>query len=250
MKDVCVLITRPAGQGDSLAEAVQRLGAQPLLFPAFEIEPAGKRAQGGFAPLRQLSRYDLIIFVSVNAVRYALAYLKPLRLTLPPVLPVAAVGAGTARELTRELRRDVLHPSSGTGSEALLEMPALAGIKGRRVLIVRGEGGREFLADGLRARGAQVDYAEIYRRTPPKTPLQLTPGPQPWVVLVSSEEALANLKGAATAESLPQLLAATLIVSSERLAEAATKLGYTGRILPAKDASDEGLLAALRTLGS
>ena len=116
------------------------------------------------------------------------------------------------------------------------------------MLIVRGQGGRERLRDALVARGAQVDYAQIYRRSLPKTVLTLAaPGTRDAIdaVIATSAEALENLTRLVTSESLPQLLDTPLLVSSRRLLAEAGRLGFRHGLEPAGNASDESLMVAL-----
>jgi uroporphyrinogen-III synthase len=80
---------------------------------------------------------------------------------------VFAVGPGTARALQAHGLDSIITPD-GQDSEALLALPQLADVAGKRVVIVRGVGGRALLADTLRARGAQVDFMECYRRMRPR----------------------------------------------------------------------------------
>ena len=244
-----ILITRPAAQAEPLAKMLAREGAKPVLFPVFEIEPASKRSLTGLTPLRQLPHYHLAIFTSVNAVQYAVGYLKPQRLSFPPDLALAAVGARTAQELKTASQRPVLHPQDQFDSEALLALDSLRNVRGKRVLIVRGEGGRELLADVLRTRGAKVEYAEVYRRVLPKSRLTLLPDDNPGVmhaIVMSSEEGLANLRALIEPGSLIQLLGTPLVVSSRRVQEKARFMGFSSDIIVASDATDDNLVEALR----
>jgi uroporphyrin-3 C-methyltransferase len=150
-----VLITRPAAQAQRLAELVEAAGGRALRFAAIEIEPLPSRSPP--AP----EGFDLVIFVSPSAVQCGLGRVQH------PGLRAAAVGSGTRRELEARGVREVLAPEDGADSEALLALPALQALAGKRVLIVRGEGGRELLADALAARGAEVEHFECYRRSPP-----------------------------------------------------------------------------------
>jgi len=84
--------------------------------------------------------------------------------TWPPGLAMAAVGKGTAKALAELGMTDVLTPPSGADSEHLLALPQLRDMAGRSVILFRGEGGREALADTLADRGAQVTHAVCYRR--------------------------------------------------------------------------------------
>src|SRR5262245_18429150 len=82
----------------------------------------------------------------------------------PARLTAAAIGAGSRRELVRHGVRGVLAPEEGADSEALLALPALARMAGKRVALFRGGAGRPLLGDALAARGAEVEYADCYRR--------------------------------------------------------------------------------------
>lgn len=135
-----------------------------MLFPALAIEaPANPAAVARL--LAELAAFDLAIFVSSNAVEHGLTLLARV---WPDAVPIAAVGASTAAALRRHgLACDVV--PAGADSESLLALPELSGLgEGKRVLILRGEGGREVLAERLRQQGAEVVYAECYRRVRPR----------------------------------------------------------------------------------
>jgi uroporphyrinogen-III synthase len=181
-----IVVTRPRGLAERFAAMIAGRGARAIVFPAIEIQPLPAPA-----PLSRLGAFDLVIFVSPSAVRCA----APALAGVPA--QVAAIGSGTRRELERAGFDPVLAPEDGADSEALLATPGLQAVSGRRVLIVRGEGGRAVLGDALRARGAAVEYAECYRRAgPPEDPAPLLAA---WrerrvdAVTVSSAQALDNL---------------------------------------------------------
>jgi uroporphyrinogen-III synthase len=164
LRDRAVLVTRPIHQTYKLVELVNAAGGEAILFPALAIESPENPA-----PVRQLlaelASFDLAIFVSSNAVEYGLALLGR---SWPDPVRIAAVGANTAGALRRRgLVCDVVPVDAD--SESLLALPELSGLaKGKRVLIFRGEGGREVLADRLRQQGTEVIYAECYRRLRPQ----------------------------------------------------------------------------------
>jgi uroporphyrinogen-III synthase len=158
-----ILVTRPAGQSEGLMRRLADLGAQPLAFPALAILPPADPA-ALHAVLARLAEYHLALFISPNAVERGLAVLP----AWPAGLAVAAVGKGTATRLHEAGFAQVLVPAEGADSEHLLALPELADMAGKKVVIFRGEGGRELLAETLTARGAQVDYAQCYRRGPPQ----------------------------------------------------------------------------------
>jgi uroporphyrinogen-III synthase len=218
-----ILVTRPREQASGLARAIEAAGGRAELFPAIEIQdlpPPGL--------LARLPEFDLAIFVSPTAVAKAMAQARAL-----PAL-VAAVGAGTRRELERHGVRHVIAPSAGADSEALLA--ELGDVAGKRIAIVRGEGGRALLGDTLRSRGASVAYAECYRRARPRGRWQGRAD----AITVSSAEGLGNLFEMVD----PAVLrAAPLFVPHQRVAEAARSRSV--REVVVGGTSDEEMLACL-----
>jgi len=174
--------------------------------------------------------------------------LARLHARVPPGLQLAAIGAATARVLAGHgLRVSLVPGQESYDSEGLLALPELVDMSGRRVLILRGEGGRELLAEELRGRGAQVDYAEVYRRALPMT----DPGPliERWVrdvqvVLASSVEVLENLTDLLGEPGRDLLRATPLVVVSQRMAARAQGLGCA-RLISASGASDDQVVQAL-----
>jgi len=157
-----VLVTRPAHQAGRLCALVEACGGHPVPFPALAIldpsDPTAARDR-----LRAANDFDLLLFVSANAVERAAPWLPR---ALRPAL--GAVGEGTARTLRAAGLEATILPTTSADSEGLLALPALQAMRGKRVLIVRGEGGRPLLGDELRARGAEVHFAEVYRRALPE----------------------------------------------------------------------------------
>ncbi len=238
-----VLVTRPAHQADGLCELIADAGGRPIRFPTLEItgpaDPAGVRKQ-----LAHAGDYTLLIFISANAVDYAFDLLPD---DLPIDQQIAAVGTATAAALAERGLDATLVPAERFDSESLLALPPLQDMRGQRVLIIRGNGGRELLADTLRQRGATVDYAEVYRRhRPARSATNLIAG---WsrlvdVVTVTSREIFDNLLAMLGEEGLPLLQDTPLVVVSKRLAEHAAQHGCRD-IHPAAGANDAALLDAL-----
>ena len=162
LRGLGILITRPARQAGGFAEKIAALGGRPVIFPAIVILPPSD-----FAPVARahamLSGYDYAIFVSANAVEYGV----PDARSWPAKLAAFAPGPGTADALAAVGLADVRIPKTTFDSEGLLELPELAAASGKRIVIFRGEGGREYLGDALAARGAQVDHVVCYRRSKP-----------------------------------------------------------------------------------
>lgn len=240
-----VVVTRPAGQAAHMAALIRAAGGEPLLFPALEIFDAGDSAQLG-ALIARLETFDLAIFISANAVDKALALVRERR-AWPPALRVATVGRGSERELQRHGFSAVIAPAERFDSEGLLALPELKEVAGKRVVIFRGEGGRELLGETLIARGAAVEYAECYRRGRPSADpaalLARCARGELDAFTVTSSEGLANLY-AMLGEAGRQCLEGTpLFAPHERIAAAARALGVQ-TVVPTGP-GDEGLVKGL-----
>jgi uroporphyrinogen-III synthase len=234
LHDRGIVVTRPRDLADNLARLIEGAGGRALLFPAIEIVAAAKVAPASLAP------GDIAVFVSPSAVRMALP-----RLTLArDGVCVAAIGAGTRRELEHRGVQRVLAPGSGADSEALLGLPELQSLPGRRVVIFRGEGGRSLLGDTLVERGARVEYVECYRRQRPSADAR--PLIDDWrrgrldALTVSSAEALTNLFDMLGAELLAAL---PIFVPHLRVAQHGHGLGLRAMLVAGP--GDEEMLAHL-----
>lgn len=151
------LILRPAPQGEALAAQLRQAGHTPIVCPLF-TQVAGT----DLARLpTQLARSPLLIAVSAAAVDHASHWLATHGLAWPNT-PVFAVGAATAARWQAAGCSPVWPDDER--SEGLAALPGLQPLAGQRVLILRGEPGREWLADTLRARGAEVEYCQCYQR--------------------------------------------------------------------------------------
>ncbi|TAL99320.1 MAG: uroporphyrinogen-III synthase [Rhodanobacter sp.] len=235
-----LIITRPVGTARALARRVRALGGTPVLLPGLALRGPHDVAAAR-AALRDALADPLVIFTSPAAVRHAAA-LAPLH-TRAIVL---AVGRGTASALRRHGVQEPLVPGQ-QDSEGLLGLPLLQDLRNRRVALVGAPGGRGVLRGQLAARGACVRDVQVYRRVPPRldrrhvAALLALPGSAQ--VLLSSNEALQNLRRLLPLPALERLLAATAVVSSERLAAAARGAGFT-QIERACSALADDLLAA------
>jgi len=240
-----VVVTRPARQTAHMAALIRAAGGEPVLFPALEIVDA-EDLQPVLALVDRLDSFALAIFVSANAVDKALALVRERR-DWPAGLRVATVGGGSARALARHGFAAVIAPSARFDSEALLDLPQLKDVRGKRVVIFRGDGGRELLGDTLSARGAVVEYAECYRRRRPQADvaplLALAAGRQLDAFTVTSSEGLANLHDMLGEAGLRWLKQTPLFAPHERIAAAARALGVQTVVLTGP--GDEGLVAGL-----
>ncbi|MDX1653934.1 MAG: uroporphyrinogen-III synthase [Candidatus Competibacteraceae bacterium] len=243
LEGIGVLVTRPAAQAAPLCRLIEAQGGQAIAFPTLAILPP--RDPGALTPLlASLADFQLAIFTSANAVDFLLE-----RLPGPLPLPRAAVGRATAAALTRRGLPPQLVPETDFSSEGLLALPALQRVAGQRLLLVKGEGGRDRLAGELTRRGAQVIEANVYRRERPAAdpaPLltQIDNG-EVDIVTVTSNQALANLFEMLGGAGRQWLRCTPLVAISERARRLAGELGLEGPVLLARQAGDAALVDAL-----
>ena len=246
-----IVVTRPREQAVQLAQRITQAGGQAMLFPLLEISPVAD-PQPLRALIARLSEFGLAIFISPNAVRYGmdaiLAAGATLSLSPSPAsgrgeLKIATVGPGSAKALHDLGVQKVIAPQDRFDSEALLALPELQQVAGWRVLIFRGDGGRELLGDTLKARGARVEYAACYQRAKPQQDVGVLLTAHPHAITVTSSEALGYLWDMLDSESRERLAAVPLFVPHARIAEAAHKLGWREVVTTA--GGDEGLLSGL-----
>lgn len=238
-----LVITRPVGTAGALARQVRALGGTPVLLPGLALR-APHDVAAVRAALREGLADDLWIFTSPAAVRHA-ATLIPLQ-TRAVVL---AVGRGTARALRRHDVQEPLVPGQ-QNSEGLLDLPILQDLRDRRVTLIGASGGRGVLRAQLSARGARLREVQVYRRVPPRLDRRHVEAmlglPGSARVLLSSNEALQNLCALLPLPARERLLAATAVVSSERLAAAARGAGFTQIERASSAVADDMLAAAAR----
>ncbi|MDX1698891.1 MAG: uroporphyrinogen-III synthase [Thiohalobacterales bacterium] len=247
LRGLRVLVTRPAGQADHLHDLIAAAGGRPVRLPAIEIHDTTD-VQGLQQTLMQLERYDLAVFISVNAVEKTMEYCRFLA-QWPDRVKIATVGARSAEALESYGLSVDLVPVHRFNSEALLALPELRDMSGRRVVIFRGNGGRDMLRNTLVQRGAEVDYVEVYRRVCPDVdPGSLQHLWQPGVldvITVTSNETLQNLFDMAGSEGQAALCDIPLVVASQRQVALAQQLGFTREPLVAENAGDEAIVNAL-----
>lgn len=250
-----VVITRPKAQAQALAHQVAQLGREVVLLPLLEIFPLDDQS-ALIATLADLRRYALVAFVSPNAIDAAFAHIP----AWPPEVTVAVLGEGSRAALAAHgidpSNTTIISPKdpSRSDSENLLQTLDLPSLAGKEVLIVRGESGRELMADGLRAAGASVTKVAAYRRSVPalSPPLReqlqrLLDTKNDWII--TSSEALRGLFALVNALGNPEYVAKLqqqrMIVPHARIAETASGLGITQLTLCGS--GDERLLAALQS---
>lgn len=233
-----VLVTRPALQAEGLCKRIVDLGGSVLRLPALTIHATPVALPN--------TRYDLLVFISSNAVQHGQAILKA-----QPQARIAAVGSATTQALQALGHSIDVTPEQAANSEALLAHPLLMNPPAN-ILIVRGNGGRELLRDTLSARGSSVDIAEVYARRPAladATQLaavtqQLQAGELD-IISITSVETLQALDAMFDPDTQQLAHTCTLLAGSARIASAARQAGWQGECVIADSPEDVTLVAAL-----
>lgn len=238
-----VVVTRPAATSSTLKRQIRALDGVAIGLPGMALRGADD-VGAAKAALRQARDADFVIFVSPNAVKFAWA-LRALRFSRNT--QVCAVGAATARALARHGVRKVVFPRERADSEGLLALPELQKLRGKRVALIGAPGGRELLAQTLRARLARLAEIHVYRRVAPRYSARqlaaLEHATAPLLTLLTSAEALANLRAQLPLHLFARLAEGELIVSSERLADLARRSLFAN-VHVATSPSPRHLLAA------
>ena len=240
------MVTRPAHQAQHLCDLIERHGGHAIRFPVLAIAP--KTDSEFLQRIQHLTDYHMALFISPNAVNHAIPAINA-HGGFPPQLRIGAVGKATAAALAERHCPVHIVPADRFDSESLLAMPELSDVHNKNIIIFRGEGGREHLAEVLRQRGAQVHYGECYQRRKPDSDVQILL--DQWaqhaldIIIISSVEGLTNLIDLVGEKARVTLLRTPLLVVSERMAQQARQLGFTSTIIIAAKASDQDILETL-----
>src|SRR5471032_1021400 len=268
-----VVVTRPLGQSTVLLGLLEQAGFESIEFPLIDIGPVADAAPL-HAALGELYApaplgFALVVFVSPNAIDHAFAALSS---AWPLQIPIGVVGPGSVAALARQgvasPAYTIVSPAAGatvteTPTDPRYDSEALYaaieahfgpdGLKDKRVLIVRGDGGRECLADALSAAGAKVEKVAAYRRIVPEPSMRdwerihalLAGEPHAW--LLTSSVGVRNLEGLAreylTVDETLTLKHAPLVTPHPRIAEAARQAGFDR--ITVSGAGDERIVQAL-----
>jgi uroporphyrinogen-III synthase len=227
-----VLVTRPAAQAKTWVERLRARGIDAEPLPLIEIAAPVDGAALGSA-WTELATCRLVVFVSANAVLHFFAA-RPAGLDWPEGVEAAAPGSGTAEALREAGIADaaIVMPAADAAqfdSESLWARLHGRAWRGARVLVVRGDGGRDWLGERLVGAGAQVETVSAYRRLAPsfagveRERLDAALADAAAVWLFSSSEAIANLEHAAGARPWH---AARAVATHPRIAARARSLGF------------------------
>ncbi|MCL1141086.1 uroporphyrinogen-III synthase [Shewanella gaetbuli] len=234
-----VLLTRPEGRNQDMIEQLEQYQVAHLVTPLLAVVASQSAQPIGFAEA------DKLIFVSTNAVKFAaLALNHP----FPKQSQYFAVGQATAQALISQGLTPYCAPENSQDSEGLLALPELKDVNNQNIIICRGSGGRETIAQELTLKGANVSYWNVYKRQLPS--LDYSKLYQQWIhfgidtIVLTSGEVLTNLISIIPKESFAWLNSCHIIVPSNRVELQANALGLT-KVTNANGANTHAVIAAL-----
>ncbi len=248
-----IMVTRPAHQASELIHLLEQTGAQVYCQPLIEIIAIHKPA-AAIELIKKLDNTDIAIFISQNAVAHGMRLIQQYS-NLPTQTKLATVGLGSATLLETLANRPVdIMPQSSYNSEGLLAHPALQKVDDKTITIFRGIGGRNLLAETLRERGAEVEYAEVYQRRCPDIDLQQLE--KAWqqqpidFICISSGEGLDNLVANISKKTAPQQLRAAilncrLVIVNQRIESRLQQHGFTQVPIISDNVSDKAIVDAI-----
>lgn len=241
-----LVITRPSEQSKTLINMIEDVGGECISFPLIEIV-ALEDYRSFDAHLDNLAQFDMVVFISANAVEQAMKRCQAHAITFPAQLTCVAVGPSTAQALKQHGIQRVLMPEQQFDSEGVLLLPQFQHLQHQRILLVKGEGGRDHLASVMQQRGAQVINAICYRRSCPQQDTRVLD--EAWkqggfdgILLTSSEAMRTFLK---LAQHQAWLSKCKIFVNHPRVATQAEHVSGL-QIIIAPSTDDIGMFAALK----
>ena len=232
MSPLCVIVTRPRGQAEPWVQALRTRGLQAQALALIDIAPAPDAAAVVQA-WQRLESLDFVMFVSANAAEHFFARRPPGR-AWPAGLLAGSTGQGTTAALQAcGVPPDhIAQPAPGepSESEALWRQVAGRAWRGRQVLVVRGEEGRNWLAQQFEQAGAAVQFLVAYQRRLPvleeasaRLLASALDDPRGHVWVFSSSEAVAHLQ---TLSPQADWSASRAVATHARIAAAARSAGF------------------------
>lgn len=240
-----ILITRPLHQAHDLITQIQKYEGVAVHFPTLEITPTNniKKVE---LNIKKLNQYDFVIFISPNSVFYIAKSIRCICSSWPENTKILATGPGTALALTQCNLPCNEYPKKDFNGNGLLKLTTLQNINQKKILIVKGEGGRSYLAKGLKMRGAQVDNLNVYKRQLPKIDKSTIPNQKSTdVIICTSHSGLKNLVHLLYPYWQTILFKKQLLVISARLDDSAKKLGFVKPPLISDNATNTAILKTL-----
>ena len=267
MSTKTIVVTRPSGQARQLVEALtysiensgvaKRSLPEIVSLPLLTIIP---KADDQLADhiATALKDADLAIFVSPNAIECVMRLLeRDWQAFSKKIIPIGVMGGSSKLALQnhgigQEVNpTPILIPDSNEhwDSEGLWqELQSLAwDWHSKKVVIFKGEGGRDWLADTLKNAGAKIEAISTYTRMPLdlKNPAwhtirQMDLSKSLW--LLTSSEAVRYLGEVAKAQFPQTLESAHALCSHHNIAKAAKAIGF-GEVFTT-ESGDEALMKA------
>jgi uroporphyrinogen-III synthase len=248
LQGFCVMVTRPRPEGEQLCAQIEKWGGKTIFFPTIAIVPPTDTQ-----PLRDkialLEEPNWLIFTSPQAVYAAAALIRERWAQLPATLSVAAIGQGTAHLLQAGGFSEVIYPPREWSSEGLVRLPVFQFVHGQHIVLLKGLGGRDMLAQWFATKGAHVTECITYQRVLPSTALcallPLLKAHEMDVIVCTSAEGLRNLRTLCNEIAWPLMCCLPLVVASERIKSLARDLGFQ-TIWTAENAGHEAIIEVLR----
>lgn len=221
-KPIRVLVTRPREQSSKLCALLRNQGYHAICLPLIEVVSDDNHV------LDSIDQFDIVIFTSRNAVRFASENgLFSGLLGSHDLMTIAAIGSATQSELRKLGIKKIITGNKNFTSEGLLEQLVFSTVENNSILIVKGRGGRKYLADSLEKRGARVTKADVYQRK------CIDYGQEKLIKLGGNEFDVAFITSTEILERYlelldplqPQLRNIPLIVGSQRIYQQAIKNG-------------------------
>lgn len=252
-----LLITRAQPHASQLSDALHKLGVQTSHVPVMSIEPltlsGASRSQ-----LLNLDTFDMVIVISANAAELFADHIDQYWPQLPIGIQWVAIGRATALSLAHcipDLDCSEIHVPDGTDSEALMRLELFQTLKEKKVLLVKGQGGRDLIRDTVTMRGAKVTELPLYQRQPAMTQADalVTALSEPLdVIQVASGDSFLNmiamLKGRIDPNRLPSLTCRWLVPST-RVAQIMQAQGIPStNICVCNGASNEAVVSVVQEM--
>ena len=244
-------MTRPEHQAGRLCELIEGQKWNAIRFPTLKIQAINNSKIK--QQIEEIDQHQWLIFISANAVNFALRA-NDGKIDPFSKISVIAIGKATEKALQSAGLPVTLVPEQHFNTEGLLATPEMLQISGQSCLIVRGQGGREILADTLKARGAVVEYMEVYSRTIPANNEsvaidQLLEHEKINIITLTSGDALKNLLTMTSVEQHKKLQKVPTVVISDRIKELAEKSGFK-TVAVTKEPSDRAIIDTITKLRS
>lgn len=241
-KALRVMVTRPAHQAEAISRQLSMRGAHVIRFPTIAIRDLSQNP-AQLETARRAADYQLLVFISANAVEYGMRALSKAGVDPGTLRAVAAIGPSTARQLHAHGIKARACPAQAS-SEALLKLDVVRRMQSpARALIVRGQGGKEILAHGLRRQGVRVDYLEAYvREKPAAQPSAWRDAPD--LIMVTSQDSLQNLFAMTEEDKRMALLKTPVLLGSRSMLALHARLGFSAPAIVAQSPLDADMLTA------